>query len=236
MELANRLYETFLVRDIRRCAYFEPQIDSFGIILKGKSLERFPDFRDRFERCFLVNNFDKEIEAVGGSLEGKKIVHFVNRLMTAPLKPENYERFNITDVQLSKISRVGDKRLKVAVPHYNSLGLKVHYLPKHLLKFNEFFGAEYAKKFPNTGILAIIYTLQMLRPRNLWIVGLDYYQSDYLFRRPHANPIEVQRAKMARINLVEITADMFRRHPDVRINMVSYYKGFPEVENVRFVL
>jgi hypothetical protein len=234
MDLLTSLYEMCFVRQIQECPYFPKGMDSFSIMLKGKSLEQLPNYDKEFENCFLVNNFDKEIEAIGDSLIGKKCVHFVNRVMTAPLQPENYKRFNITEIQLPKVSAIGDHSLKRAIAHYKHLGLNMHFLPKKLLEFNKRdFGKEYAKKYPNTGIIAIIYALEMLRPKTLWIIGLDFYQSDYLFRRPHQNPIHVQQAKMNRINLVEVTANIFKRYSDVGINMISYYKGFPEVENVR---
>ena len=230
------LHDKFLVKDVDCCPYFDRRLDSFGVVLKGKSLEQFTKYDKEFESCFLVNNFDKEMNAVGDSLEGMNCVHFVNRVVTTtPLQPENYKRLDLTEIQLPKVSAIGDKTLKQAICHYKSLGLKVHYLPKNLLKFNKEFGPEYANKYPNTGILAIIYALEMLRPRTLWVIGLDFYQSDYLFRRPHQSTIAVQRAKMERTNLVEITANIFRRFPDVQINMVTYYEGFPEVPNVKIL-
>ena len=237
MDLLNLLYEACFVRQVRDCPYFSRGMDDFGIMLKGKSLEQFPRYDKEFENCFLVNNFDKEIELIGNSLIGKNCVHFVNRVMrTTPLQPENYKRLNITEIQLPKVSALGDHSLKQAINHYKSLGLNMHFLPKKLLEFNKKdFSKEYAKKYPNTGILAIIYALEMLRPGTLWIVGLDFYQSDYLFRRPHQSTIDVQRAKMERINLVEVTANIFKRYPDVKIKMVSYYKGFPESASVEIL-
>jgi len=234
--LRTVLHDKYFVRDVDNCPYYNRELDSFGIMLKGKSLEQFPKYDKEFENCFLVNNFDKELKAIGDSLIGKKCVHFVNRVKTTtPLQPENYKKLNITEIQLPKVSAVGDNTLRQSINHYKSLGLKTHYLPKHLLKFNNVFGPEYARKYPNTGILAIIYTLEILRPKTLWIVGLDFYQSDYLFRRPHQSTIEVQRAKMNRTNLVEITAAIFQQYPEVDIKMVSYFKGFPEVQNVTFM-
>jgi len=242
MMIANRsfvinsfgsLYEQIFVTAEHECPYFSKGMENLGIMLKGKSLELFPRYDQRFGNCFLVNNYDEELKLIGKHLVGKKCVHFVNRLMTAPLHPKNYRQLDTTDVQLSKASAFGDKRLGVAVRHYRSLGLRTHFLPKNLLKFNLDFGKEYSRKHPNTGVLAIIYALEMLRPKTLWIIGLDFYQSDYLIRRAHQNPIEIQREKIERINLVEVTAGIFRAYSDIKINLISYYQGFPEVPNVR---
>ena len=235
-DLISSLYEFCFVKETGECPYFDSGMDSFGILLKGKSLEQFPKYDTEFDSCFIVNNFDKEMELIGDSLSGKKCVHLVNRLMTAPIAQKNYQRLGVTEIQLPKISAVGDRRMKLAIEHYKSLGLNTHFLPKKLLESNKRdFSKEYARKYPNTGILAIIYALEMIRPKVLWVVGLDFYQSDYLVRRPHQNPIHLQREKMDRINLVEVTANIFRRYPDVTVNMVSYYKGFPELANVRIV-
>jgi len=234
-DLLASVYEFLVVDDVHECPYFAAGLESFAVLLKGKSLEQLHKYDKEFEQCFLVNNFDEEIKLVGDSLFDKRCVHFANRLMTAPLKPENYKKLNITDIQLSKVSACRDRRLKLIVDHYKSLGLNVHFLPKKLLEFNRNFGREYARKYPNTGILAIIYTLQMLQPKTLWIVGLDFYQSDYLVRRVHQNPIDLQREKIRRINLVKVTAGIFAQYPDTKINMVSYYKGFPAPPNVEIL-
>lgn len=232
----SSLYEFCFVKDVGRCPYFPTCLESFAILLKGKSLEQLPRYDKEFESCFVVNNFDEEMKLVGDSLTGKKCVHLVNRLMTAPLQKRNYKRLNITEVQLPKVSAVRDQRMKRAIEHYKFLGLNTHFLPKKLLELNrKDFGKEYAQKYPNTGILAIIYALEILRPKVLWIVGLDFYQSDYLARRPHQNPIDLQREKIKRTNLVEVTANVFRRYEDVKINMISYYKGFPTPPNVKIL-
>lgn len=233
--LLSSLFEKYFIESEQESPYFPKRMESFGVILKGKSLEQFPRYDKEFKNCFLVNNFDKEIELMGNSLIGMKCVQFVNRLETACMFPENYQKFNIADIQLSKVSAFGDQRLRRVIKYYKSLGLKTHFLPKKLLLFNKEFDKEYAKKYPNTGILAIIYALEMFRPKVFWIIGLDFYQSDYLVRRPHQNPIHVQRAKMKKLNLVEVTANILKRFPSVKVNIVTYYRGFPNLPNVEIL-
>lgn len=216
-------------------SYFPENIENFAVILKGKSIEKIGKVYHNYNDCFIVNNFDKEIELLEEYLAGKNTVHFVNRLMTAPLTPLNYKKMGITDVQFPKVSDRGDKVLKRAIKHYESLGLKTHFLPGSLLRFTSDFGPEYAIKYPNTGILAVIYALDIIRPINLWIVGLDFYQADYLARRPHQNPIELQRAKMERIDMVNVFVNILRRYPAVNVNMVTYYEGLPELKNLNIL-
>ncbi len=74
--------------------YFEKNLDDFGVILKGASVARLPQVSDRFDHCYMVNNFDRNVKnedteysIVAPELKGKKIAHFVNRLNTAPYCP-----------------------------------------------------------------------------------------------------------------------------------------------------
>lgn len=234
LDFIGSLYENYLARSTITCPYFSEGMEIFGILLKGKSLELLPKYDKEFENSFLVNNFDKEMAAIGHCLAGKRCVHFVNRMETAYLQPENYKNLKITDIQLPKVSSIGDKRLQRGIKHYQSLGLTTHFLPKQLLEFNKRdFGKDHRRKYPNTGIMAIIYALEILKPKTLWLVGLDFYQSDYLFRRPHQSPLDMQQKHMNRTNLVEVTANIFSRYPDTQINMVSYYDGFAKLPNVK---
>ena len=114
--------------------YFEKNLDDFGVILKGASVARLPQVSDKFDHCYMVNNFDRNINnedseysIVAPELKGKQIAHFVNRLDTAPLLPEHYKELDIQDIQFTKCEIdhmiLGMKRL------YESYGLKCHMLP-----------------------------------------------------------------------------------------------------------
>jgi len=91
LDFIASLYENYLVQSTKSCPYFSDEAESFGILLKGKSLELLPKYDKEFKSCFLVNNFDKEMAAIGHCLTEKKCVHFVNRVETAYLQPENWD-------------------------------------------------------------------------------------------------------------------------------------------------
>lgn len=212
--------------------HFNAGIENFGVILKGKSVEKIGMVYENYADCFLVNNFDKEMALLEKYMVNKNVVHFVNRLLTAPLAPENYRKLRIKDIQLTKTSAVGDVDFKRAILHYRFLGLKTHYLPERLLQYNQAFSSEYANKYPNTGVLAIIYALDIVRPKHLWIVGLDLYQHDYLFRRSHQSPLHKQREKMKRIDMINVFRNVAQRFSSTKIHLVTYYDGFQESENL----
>ena len=221
--------------------YFSRNLENFGVILKGASVARLPQVSNKFDHCFMVNNFDKnvnndhsEYSIVAPELKGKQIVHFVNRLSTAPLRPKHYEELGIRNIQFSKAEL--DGLLKGMKVFYEGCGLTCHLLPEELLGYNDFFQGvgNYAKKHPNTGVLAIIYAAHMLKPKNLWVVGLDFYQNDYLFRRPWQAPLKQQKAKMDRTNMVEHFIDVVRRSPDVNFKMITN-ASLPKIKNLEIV-
>lgn len=213
---------------------FDAEPDNFGILCKGRSIEKLGEIESHFQDCFLVNNFDPEIEKIGRFLENKRIVHCVNRLLTAPLKPLNYIKLNISEVLLSKSSLFWDRLLLRVFIHYKRLGLSPVFLPpKFLALSNELFGSEGLNKFPNTGLLALIYTLSVIRPKNLWIAGLDFYQQDYLIRRPHQDPLQKQQQRMDEIGAIDVFHRLVSKSHDTTFYMLSYYDGFKAFPNLR---
>lgn len=226
-----------LVRKSYSLKTFQPNIENFGVVLKGKSIEKLPQVTKEFNDCFIVNNFDKEIEIIGDCLLDKNIVHFSNRsFRTAPLKPENYNKLGIKEVQLYKSSALWDKRLLYIIYIYHSLGLRTVFLPKHLMKVSKgLFGSEFEKKFPSTGLLAIFFALEIIKPQNLWIVGLDFYQSDYLVRRNYNTPIEIMRAKMKKTDSPGAVRRWIREYPNVNFNIVTYFDGFEPQQNLKLL-
>lgn len=234
-----KLYMSAFVSKNYSLNTFGDGVEDFGIILKGKSVEKLPTVAAEFDNCFIVNNFDPEMEVVGDSLLNKNIVHFVCRTMTTPLLPENYRKLNIREVQLSKATAAGDRALMYAISYYRSLGLRTVFLPKKLFEVSTaVYGDRWSgvdKKFPNTGHLAIYYALKYIQPRRLWIVGLDFYKSDYLMRRSHLTPLEKQRNKMKSIDAVNVVQNWIREHPDVQFNIVTYFDGLEQRPNLRIL-
>ena len=104
---------------------FDKNIENFGIILKGKSIEKLPEVSKNFNDCFIVNNFDEEIKVIGDHLIGKNIVHFTNRsFRTAPLIPENYEKLGIKEIQLYKSDILWEATLSTLSFNLNTLFIK----------------------------------------------------------------------------------------------------------------
>lgn len=216
----------------------------FGVICKGRSLLRIGEVVDNFDSCCIVNNIDRdkhgnqkdgnasEYTALAPLLKGKDICHFINRLNNAPLSKAHYRELRIHDVYFTRATL--DKQLGERQKELNSIGLTCHLLPERLLEYNKAFPEEYAGKHPNTGLLAVTYAADIIRPKVLWVIGLDFYESDYIYRRPWQSPLKKQQEKMKRCGMKDAFLSLVKKFPEIRFHMVSD-ATFPEMDNLRVI-
>ena len=116
------------------------------------------------------------------------------------------------------------------------MGLNTVFLPKHLLKDTDnIFGPEFPNKFPSTGLLAIFYALEIIKPKNLYIIGLDFYQGDYLVRREWNTPIEIMRNKMENTSSPENVNRWIEQYQNVNFIISTYFDGFKPQRNLKLL-
>ena len=117
------------------------------------------------------------------------------------------------------------------------LNLKIHPLPENLLRFHSSFGEEYSLKFPNTGILSIIYTLEIIRPKVLWVFGLDFYSKPYMVEQSQMTELSLnqQQSKLNRLNLPIYVSNLCKRYPKTKIMMASYFSKWPKTKNMKII-
>ena len=151
---------------------------------------------------------------------------------------KNYERFNIKNIQMSTNFFLSIKLFRVWY-RYKKMGLKVDFMNKEFNNknsyFNKFFDGRFREKFPNAGLLALCYTLDVIKPKNLWICGLDFYSKDYIFRRSHQTPLNLQQKKMQDSKLPEKTMEIMSLYKNININLYSYYNNLNAPSNVNLL-
>ncbi len=215
--------------------YFKTNLENFGVILKGSSLSRISEISNKFKQCFIVNNNNVEYKKLSKYLIDKEIVHFVNRSRTAPLKRRYYKELKIKNIQFSK-SELDEENKKVKIK-YESYGLTCHMLPEELLEYNKYYSGKgnYEKKHPNTGLLSIIYATRIIKPKTLWIIGLDFYQSDYLFRRIWNNPLSGQREKMEKLDISGQFISLVKENINIEFNLITNCNSLPKIDNLNIL-
>jgi hypothetical protein len=215
---------------------FNSDIENFGVLLKGKSVKSVHDYHDNFDACFVVNNFERELLQFENILKEKEVAHFINRLPTAPMSYSSYMAINIEKIMFMKPFDIFDINMLRNYFLCKVLRKKVFFLPRSIQRKDWGFGDEYKHKFPNAGILSLIYVLEVIKPKNLWVFGLDFYHGDYLSRRSHQNPIELQREKFDRLNLIDFTSNLFSCYEETKINIVTSCEEFPAMNNVNKII
>ena len=134
-----------------------------------------------------------------------------------------------------------DKKTNKRLKEYGEYGLRLVYLPEFLLKWNLFFRPyenypnEYFFKHPNTGVQAVIYAAEIHQPERLFVVGLDFYQDDYLYRRDVSNPLDVQQKKIKRCHMIEHFVDVVKAFPGIEWHIVTNC-DFPQLKGDKNVL
>jgi len=210
---------------------YKENLDSFAVLLRGKSIEKISTAKGQFEDCMFVNNFDAEVKRFGNDLKCERSMQLVNQQTTVIWKEENYKEMGVKDVIFYKPKKAENEKMKDAKAVYKKYGLNIHYMPENILKYAKLFGKK--DKFPNTGMLAIFYAVKELKPKDLWIVGLDFYQTDYIERKFHQSPLEKQQQKMADFNIPSIFEEhILKAHPEINFHLVTYYDDYPDLKNV----
>tara|TARA_B100000886_G_scaffold307151_1_gene240010 strand:- start:1631 stop:2308 length:678 start_codon:yes stop_codon:yes gene_type:complete len=208
--------------------------ENIGILCKGQSLKSLNKIEDKFEKCLIVNDFKKEIDAFENILKKKEIIHFVSRISKVSLSYKQYKKFNIKSVQMSVAYNISDYQFIKSYLKYKLFKLKVNFTPLSFLNklfinlFNKTEGTNknfnYISKFPNTGLLSIFYAAEYLNVKNIYICGLDFYSSDYVFRNKRALPLETQYQKFLKLDLINFYLNFIKEKKDINFYMLTNYK------------
>ena len=210
---------------IKKITMVSSNLKNFGIICKGKSILGLPEIEKEFDECYIVNFFEKELYHFETVFRKKKIIHFVNRIRTAAMKRETYKHFKIHNIQMAAPFKLSDKKFIVSYLKYRYLGLKVNTMSKKVLhKFHYTGNDAYKNKFPNTGILSILYASEVLSVKNLYIIGLDFYTNDYLYKTPTASPFEVTNQRFINLKITDFFLNYIENKQDTNFYLRTNYK------------
>jgi len=207
-------------------------MNDFGIILRGKSLDKLPLICEHFNRCWIINSFEN-LHSEIKCLKGKTIGHYCNVLETTVMPEAFYVDFNIEEVVISRFTWTRDARQ--ARKRYQKQGIKEFSLiPQDLSRYTKQFNRKHLKH-PSTGVMSIIDAVERLKPKHVWICGLDFYEVDYLYRRDLAKPIEKQRFCMEHNEIPQQVFDFIEEHPKMFFHIASYYSKFPVLPNLESI-
>ena len=196
-------------------------MENIGILLRGKSIENLSVISDKFERCFIVNDWNKEIKIFENQLRDKDIAQFSNSMHETILLHSQYKRFEINEVFFAFTRSMLERRKLGILKAYQERGIEyVGFLDE---KYKE-----RTKQIRNTGVCAIFYAAEVLKAKNIWIAGLEFYKENYLVKPNYPH----QRPKTEKIKLEESFIKIVEEYPQINFNLVTYYKGLPKLPNL----
>lgn len=179
---------------IKELIYEKRNINNFGIIGKGSSLKLIENYHSKFQSFYILTDFDVELEIYKKYLKKKRIIHLANRESLSILKRNIYKEFNIKNIQLSTKFSFSNLKLIITYIKYKIRipNLRISLLDSLALKYNQNFSKEYRNKFPNTGIVSILYAIEHISQKNLWIFGIDFYSTEYSKSQKKPSPLSLE--------------------------------------------
>ena len=104
---------------------------------------------------------------------------------------------------------------------------------KYILhKFDYTGNSAYKNKFPNTGILSILYAAEILKVKNLYIIGLDFFTNDYFFRNEFSNSVDSNYKKFVDLKIFEYFLEFISKNADTKFFLKTNYKFKKKPDNL----
>ncbi|GAG15581.1 unnamed protein product, partial [marine sediment metagenome] len=87
-------------------------------------------------------------------------------------------------------------------------------------------------KIRNSGALNVLVVSEELKPKTIWVVGMDFYSTDYMvMKRRRFQMKEINRGLINHLKTAFI--DIVSSHPDIDYKLITYYKGeLPQLANL----
>jgi hypothetical protein len=200
-----------------RKLWFTPksrESDSIGVLGRGVSLAYAG--RLNFLKDFIIVNTEvKElkIEPVRSLLKGKRIVHMVN-IGEGVLPAWYLLKYNIYKYVISRLKPDGsDSRIRSPRKVYatEKFGFKTDFLPEGMVP--------YLEKANNTGVIAVAYAAVAMKKKNVYVVGMDFYETGYL-----TGPLSEKEMIFfpeAREKMINYINDLIAKCPDTNFHFIT---------------
>ena len=144
-------------------------LDSLCILCRGSSVCDIPTTLD-CDLYGLVNLWEEELDNVKPLLDGRHIVHYLNREPSSVLKADQYTSLNIRHAQIN------NKEENQISASLKKLGLSTSLMPSSLDSHSE----DGDGGFPSMGIHALCHAVHYYKPRKVYVGGIDFFESNYL--------------------------------------------------------
>ena len=196
------------------------------ILGRGTSLKRLEVYQDIDDKnVAIVNNFNYELglDYIKDFLKGKSVTQFINRETMSFLKKEYYFDFNIDCILNVLRSEYNDSNIRKTLNRYQ---ISTNYLLNIMVEYSK----DQKGGFPTTGILSIVYSSVVLKAKDVYIIGVDFYDTNYNNGR-----VSKDYQKQKGLVMKEFLTDHIRKTPEVNYVVCTDSNWRVDLPNVEFV-
>jgi len=202
------------------------------VLGRGSSLSLMNLFSmNSYDEVFINNNFNNELnnEEIFNFVKDKKIKHFVNREVISILDTKWYKELDIECVVNIPMAETNSSVV------YSRI---VKRIKTHFLRY-QMIAASIDKKggYPTTGILSVIYAVEMLKATEVSIIGIDFYEANYYDNnagRMANSSVNEHQVKKGLV-MKSFLRSYIEKHPEVQFEIVTKSVERWEFDNVRYL-
>lgn len=205
-----------------------------SVIARGESARHIHKVND-FEDCFLVGQFTNALAdcSMVTSLSSKKIVQIVNKSSIKTDKA-TCNRYGIRDLQCSFAPNINGGLSSGKTKVYKKIvkankHLKVHLGPCGIKERQ----AKPPKSWATTGLYAIDLAA-FFGPKEIWIFGVDFYESGYLCNERVNVSIESNRKRKK--SMITNLYGIVNRDSDIKFTIFTHCKSLISQNNLEIIL
>ena len=167
--------------------------DRITVLGRGASLGHIPEIKDEIDNCFFAGNCRSALKKLRKSISGKKIVRVMNKLDTQGHK-ETFERFKIKDIQCNFDGWLDREVPPSRMIIYDKIKIRnpwaaVHLAPPGIRERRPLDVNGEPMSWITTGLFTIDLAA-FWQPKQIIIVGIDFYHSDYFSLETHQRDME----------------------------------------------
>lgn len=188
------------------------------VIGRGESLKDISKIDGNISHTIISNNFDRESNNLDivNFMKGKKNISMICRGNEQMSNKNTYELLDIKKCVLNVFEKEfkEDKSAAHKKGTMHMYGVECQCLPDSILNDS----IDGKGSFPTTGMLAVVYAINALKSNNVYIIGIDCYDSEY-FNGMKATDVQKNiKGKKMKEFLYSIT----NKYPDVNFFIYSY--------------
>lgn len=214
--------------------------DSIVVFGRGSSLKRIKELPKDIKQVIIVNDFSQELEHdfIDEYMKDKEIIHFKNWCDDAILQDKlHYDKYNVKRIQVNRnsiydLAHDQSRYLHLLIAHH--YGMELGFCDK---KVNEQ-GGEYK----TAGLHAVGYAVIELKKKNIFMCGIDFYDSEYLveknFEGEHVPITDKRHAYYGKHNeLKTFFLEFSSKFKDINFNLVtdSEYMNKNVYDNINII-